>query len=385
MAKILYHHRTASRDGQRVHIDEMVAAWHADGHQVIMVEPGTGASGDMGQSSGLIQTLKSYLPGVLYEVAELIYSVPAYLKLYQAYRKHRPDFLYERYQSFMLAGRWLKRATDIPFFCEVNAPLTEERQQHGTLRLPGLAKWCDGLIWRAADKVLPVTKVLAHYVTKEGVADAHIEVVPNGANMALLEKAPGPEDAKKALGLEGKTVLGFTGFIRDWHGIDRVLPLLEQQPGACLLVVGDGPARASIEAQAQALNIGERVVFTGFVERTDVARYVAAFDIALQPDVVAYASPLKLFDYLGLGKPVVAPNTPNIREVLTHQQNAFLFDADAADAFRAAVEHLLADAALCAALSAAALKTIKTGGYEWSANARRVIGLYDQMKAEAAP
>lgn len=385
MAKILYHHRTASRDGQRVHIDEMVAAWRAEGHQVIMVEPRTGGSGDMGETSGLIQTLKSYLPGALYEMAELLYSIPAYLKLHKAYRTHRPDFLYERYQSFMLAGRWLKRTTGIPFFCEVNAPLTQERQQHGTLRLPGLARWCDGLIWRAADKVLPVTKVLAQHVIEEGVDDVQIEVIPNGANMALLGAAPRPETAKQALRLDGQTVLGFTGFIRDWHGIDRVLPLLEQQPRACLLVVGDGPARASIEAQAKALNLGERVHFTGFVERAEVARYVAAFDIALQPDVVAYASPLKLFDYLGLGKPVVAPDTPNIREVLTHTQNAYLFDADAPDAFRAAVQHLLEDEALCAALSKAALETISAGGYEWSANARRVVGLYEKMQTEAGP
>ncbi len=74
------------------------------------------------------------------------------------------------------------------------------------------------------------------------------------------------------------------------------------------------------------LGIASRVHFTGIVERDDVAKYVAAFDIALQPAVVAYASPLKLFEYLALGKAIVAPGQPNIREILTHEKNALLFD-----------------------------------------------------------
>lgn len=375
MAKILYHHRTASRDGQRVHIDEMVAAWKAQGHKVIMVEPGATGGGKMGKTSGWVTQLKAALPGALYELAELIYSVPAYLKLHKAYRTHSPDFLYERYQSFMLAGRWLKRVTNIPFFSEVNAPLTEERQKHGTLRLPRLAQWCDCLIWRAADKVLPVTQVLAQYVTAEGVPDDRIEVIPNGANMALLEAAPDKASAKAALGLSEAMVLGFTGFIREWHGIDRVIPLLAKHADAALVIVGDGPARESIETQARDLGVADRVRFTGFVERADVAGYVAAFDIALQPDVVAYASPLKLFDYLGLAKPVVAPDTPNIREVLQHEKNAILFDAKDPNAFRSAVERLLNDPDLRAALSEAALETITRGGYTWHNNAQRVIDL----------
>ncbi|MEM7570922.1 MAG: glycosyltransferase family 4 protein [Pseudomonadota bacterium] len=382
MAKILYHHRTASRDGQRVHIDEMVHAWKAAGHEVVMVEPGAASDGAMGKTSGLIKTLKSYLPGALYELAELIYSIPAYVKLYAAYRRERPDFLYERYQSFMLAGRWLAKTTGIVFLSEVNAPLTQERQSHGTLKLPGLAGACDGLIWRAADQVLPVTQVLAGYVTEKGVPAERITVIPNGANMDLLSKAPSVDEAKETVGLAGATVLGFTGFIREWHGIDRVLPLLEARPETALLVVGDGPARASIEAQAKERGVDERVHFTGFVERADVPRYVAAFDVALQPDVVEYASPLKLFDYLGLGKPVVAPDTPNIREVLTQGDNALLFDAADEEAFTRCVDALLADPQLQARLSDASYATIAKGGYKWRKNAARVIGLYEDIKKE---
>ncbi|MEM6834482.1 MAG: glycosyltransferase, partial [Pseudomonadota bacterium] len=175
-----------------------------------------------------------------------------------------------------------------------------------------------------------------------------------------------------------KTVLGFTGFVRDWHGLDRVLPLLKDRPDTALLIVGDGPARQDLEAQAANLGVKDQLQFTGFVEREEIPEYVAAFDVALQPDVVPYASPLKLFDYLGLAKPVVAPDTANIREVLDHGENAILFDAADPQAFARATGELLDDAKAQEALGRAALKTIEAGQYLWTANAARVISLAEK-------
>ena len=343
-----------------------------------MVEPGSGRTGAMGRDSKVIGWLKAHAPGALYELAELAYSVPAYWKLRAAIKKHQPHFLYERYQSFMLAGRWCKKRTGIPFLSEVNAPLTEEREKHGSLRLRSLAKWCDKQIWTAADHVLPVTEVLATYIRAAGVDNDAITVIPNGANMTLLDAAPTAQRAKEKRGLEGKTVLGFTGFVRDWHGLDRVLPLLKDRPDTALLIVGDGPARQDLEAQAANLGVKDQLQFTGFVEREEIPEYVAAFDVALQPDVVPYASPLKLFDYLGLAKPVVAPDTANIREVLDHGENAILFDAADPQAFARATGELLDDAKAQEALGRAALKTIEAGQYLWTANAARVISLAEK-------
>jgi glycosyltransferase involved in cell wall biosynthesis len=92
--------------------------------------------------------------------------------------------------------------------------------------------------------------------------------------------------------------------------------------------VGDGPARAAIESLTESLGIPDRVTVTGIIDRDEVARYVGVFDIALQPDVVEYASPLKLFEYMALGKAIIAPDRANIREILTHGRDALLFDPD---------------------------------------------------------
>lgn len=375
---ILYHHRTASKDGQAVHIEEMIAALREQGHEVRVVAPQSRDDADMGTEVGWIRHLRNRLPKALYECLELGYSLLAYIRLARAAREFKPDVIYERYNLFLLSGLMLKRRLRVPLLLEVNSPLVDERMRFDGLGLPWLARWAEGLAWRGADVVLPVTEVLAGHVRARGVAAERIVVMPNGINEAHFAAAPSAHEAKVALGWPDSLVLGFTGFVRDWHGVDRVLHWLassEAPPHARLLVVGDGPARQGLESLAAALSIGERVRFTGVIARDAVPAHVAAFDVALQPAVVPYASPLKLFEYLALGKAIVAPRQPNIEEVLVDGGNALLFADDSEDGLRQALTLLCADAALRQRLGAGALHTIASRGLTWRANAQRVTAL----------
>lgn len=377
--KILYHHRTASKDGQAVHIEEMVAALRALGHEVRIVSPSVSEDGKMGGKVGWVHQLKNALPKAVYELLELAYSLVAYRRLKREASAFQPDAIYERYNLFLLAGTLLKRRLGIPLLLEVNSPLVHERSLHsGGLSLKALARWAEGTAWRSADYVLPVTRVLGKYVADYGVPAERIVVIPNGINEAHFSEAPDPESAKSTLGLSGKLVLGFTGFVRDWHGVDRVVCWLAtpQAPkNAFLLIVGDGPVRAELEAQARSLGVADKVRFTGVIDRAVVPAHVAAFDVALQPAVTEYASPLKLMEYLYLGKAIVAPAEPNLMEVLTHDENALLFDARSANGFENALEALCADSNLRQRLSIGARLTIDTQKLTWRGNAAKVIDL----------
>jgi glycosyltransferase involved in cell wall biosynthesis len=378
--RILYHHRTASKDGQAVHIEEMIEALREQGHEVRVVAPmGDGEQGRMGGGMGWVHRLKAHLPRAVYELMELAYSVVAYRKLLQAAREFQPDAIYERYNLFLLAGVMARKRLGLPLLLEVNAPLVHEREQHsGGLSLKRLARWAEGFAWRGADAVLPVTAVLAEHVRAYGVPAERIHVIPNGINRTHFAAAPTPIKAKQALGLQGRLVLGFTGFVREWHGVDRIIEWMAtpQAPmNTHLLMVGDGPVRAALESQARRLGLGERVTFTGVVHRDAVPAHVAAFDIALQPAVTPYASPLKLMEYLALGKAVVAPATPNLMEVLTHELNALLFDQQAAGALEAALTRLCGDDALRERLGQGSAGTIDRLDLTWAGNARRAAAL----------
>lgn len=372
--KILYHHRTLSRDGQSVHIDELIRALRECGHEVVIAGPAQHAASDFGADGGAVARLKQMIPGALYEAMEVLYNLPAFWRLWKAWRALRPDVIYERYNLFLLAGAWLSRLTRTPFLLEINAPIMEERSKFGGLSLKGVGRWAQGSAWRAADAALPVTGVLGKSVAAYGVDPARLHVIPNGVAPEFLHAPPDTAAAKRALGIDADLVLGFVGFMRPWHGLDRVVDFIADsglKAGMHFLVIGDGPAKDAIEQRARERGVSNQVTFTGLVPREKIIAHIAAFDIALQPDVVAYASPLKLFEYMALGKAVIAPATENIREVLDGS-NAILFDPADPTAFRAAMERLAHDTALRQRLGAAARETVLTRDLTWLGNAKRV-------------
>jgi glycosyltransferase involved in cell wall biosynthesis len=368
--RILYSHRIQSRDGQSVHVEQLVAALRESGHEVLVVGPGFYQQAAFGGESRLVAWIRARLPGALGELAELAYNLPAYRRLRRATASFRPDIIYERYNLYYLAGALLARRISVPFYLEVNAPIADERTRFGGLSLRGLARRLEGWTWRAATRVVAVTGVLKSMIATAGVHPDRIEVVPNGIDPAAFADLPARPDAPDPL------ALGFVGFVRDWHGLDAVISAMADHVGSPrldLVVVGDGPARPALERQAAALGIADRVRFTGLAPHQDVPRLVAGFDIALQPRAVAYASPLKIFDYMAAGRAIVAPDQPNIREILTDGETALLFDPASADALWQTVLRFAGDAALRTRLGAAARLEIERRRYTWGGNAARLI------------
>jgi glycosyltransferase involved in cell wall biosynthesis len=380
--RILYSHRIQSRDGQGVHLDAMVAALRAAGHEVLVVGPAAYDQAAFGGESGFVAALRRWLPATLAELAELAYGIPAYLRLARAATAFRPDAVYERYNLHHLAGAVLARRRGLPFLLEVNAPLAEERARFGSLRLHRLARWSERFAWRAADRVLPVTGVLAAMVEAAGVDPRRIVVIPNGIELEAFA-APGATPAPEA----AEVVLGFVGFMRPWHGLDQVLRAMAAWRGApriSLVLVGEGPARAELERLAAELGIADRVRFLGLAPREAIPGLVAGFDVALQPAAVSYASPLKVFEYMAAGRAIVAPDQPNLREVLAHDRTALLFDPSREGAMWQALLRLATDPALRARLGAAARAEVVARDLTWAGNARRVVALAEAVGAERA-
>ncbi len=368
--RVLYSHRIQSRDGQSVHVEQMVAALRQAGHEVLVVGPGFYQQAEFGAESRLVAWIRARLPAALGELAEVAYNLPAYRRLHRAARPFCPDIIYERYNLYYLAGALLVRRLGVPFYLEVNAPIADERTRFSGLRLRRLARQLEAWTWRAATRVVAVTGVLKSIIASAGVAPERIEVVPNGIDLAAFADLPARPNAPDPL------VLGFVGFVRDWHGLDAVIASMAEHSGTPrldLVVVGDGPVRPALERQAAALGIADRVRFTGLAPHAEVPRLVAGFDIALQPRAVAYASPLKLFDYMAAGRAIVAPDQPNIREILTDGETALLFDVANPDAVWRAVLRLAGDAVLRARLGTAARAEIERRHYTWAGNAARLI------------
>ena len=366
--RILYSHRVQSHDGQGVHIEELVRALREAGHEVLVVGPSFYDSQGFGGENRGIAALRRLLPGALGELAELAYNLPAYLNLKRAWKEFCPDFVYERCNLYFLAGSRLARRHGATLLLEVNSPLADERERHGGLRLPSVARRLERWTWTSATRVLPVTQVLADILVQNGVDAARISVIPNGIDLARFADHRLASD-------EAAVRLGFTGFVRTWHALDTVIEGMAHSSlgrGISLTILGDGPACPDLAALAKNLDVSGQVHFAGLVQPADVPAMTAGFDIALQPSATPYASPLKIFDYMAAGCAIVAPDQPNIREILAHERTAVLFDPEKPGAMWNAVERLIGDADLRRRLGAAARAELVRQNYTWAGNAQRV-------------
>lgn len=382
--RILFHHRIASRDGQAVHIEELIAALHRLGHETLLVGPPSLLGTAFGGANPRVQWVKRSIPTAVYELLEIAYNIKAFLRLRAAVQAFRPDVIYERFSLFLFAGVWVHQLYRLPLLLEVNSPLYEERRANDGLRLRRPARWAQRSLWRQADHLLPVTGVLARTIAEYGVPAARISVVPNGVDTERFSAILDPSAAKTALGLPHRIVIGFTGFIRAWNAIHRLIDFVAAHCADLdlhILVAGEGPARRSLEEYARAREVSERLTITGVVRREEIGRHIAAFDIAVIPGLTSYSSPLKLFEYLQLGRAVVAPDTENVREILTNEHDALLFDPGIAGDLEARLLRLCRDPALRSRLGSSARQTIVQKSLTWNRNAERVIDIAQALLA----
>ncbi len=381
---ILYHHRTKSRDGQAVHIRELIQALRNRGHHVhewalspVFTEE---QSGEMGSEGNLLGRVLGHLPRAAYELGEHAYGPSIARKLVETGREMGADVLYERHALNNTAGIRAAAKLDIPLLLEVNSPLTHERSAHETLVFQKWSSRSEVRVLKSATRVLVVTSVLADMLAERGVDRDRIEVIPNGVDLSLYPD-PGNDTGP------GVTV-GFTGFFRPWHRVDLMVQALADGvlgDDTRVLLVGDGPAREDIVADAKRLGVAERVEITGSVPRDDIPAYLARMDVCVQPAATAWASPLKLFEYMAAGKAIIAPDQSNLREILTEGRDALLFPPDDGAAMMSALAKLCGDATLRTSLGAGARATIEDSQLTWAHNAERVERIAAECLTGATP
>jgi glycosyltransferase involved in cell wall biosynthesis len=139
-----------------------------------------------------------------------------------------------------------------------------------------------------------------------------------------------------------------------------------------LLCVGDGNILPELKALAARLNVAEKIEFVGLVTRDKVLDYVEQFDIALQPDVTDYASPLKMFEYMAVGSVIIAPNSPNIREILS-DKTALFFEKGNQASFIAQLVLAIENIDELEKLRDSVKQSVLDKQFVWQVNAKRVV------------
>jgi glycosyltransferase involved in cell wall biosynthesis len=313
-------------------------------------------------------------------------------QLAELHREQPFDYVYERYSLYSTAGLEFARQAGLPFVLEVNAPLVNEAGAWRNLQLPSLAREVEALLFTEADHIVAVSAALRDYIL--GVAPgARVTVLPNGVDTARIR--PGAVDPAWRQRVSGgrpeARVLGFVGRVRPWHGVEVLIDALalarRHDADLRLCVIGDlGDLGTSLEERCRLEGVAEAVTFIGAVEPENVGSVLRALDVvaAPYPDLADfYFSPLKLFEYMAAGKPIVASSTGQITDVLEDGRTGLLVPAGDAAALAAAVRRLFDDRGLAARLGDAARLEAEQH-HRWSDRIQVVVGLWQGTVRERA-
>jgi glycosyltransferase involved in cell wall biosynthesis len=300
------------------------------------------------------------------------------LKVVQDFRSWGADILYTRLPQAAALASSLK----IPTIFEVHD-------------LPGgvMAPWLYRRFLRGkgAYRLIIITHALREAI-HEGVISIPDHpftlIAPDGVDLVRYEKLPNPGDARASLSSGELTQLsvdqftiGYTGHLYPGRGAQHILDIAENLPEFTFLVVGgDPPAVDDLGRKVDQRGLSN-VILTGFVPNTDLPLYQAACDVLLMPyqqkvaassggNIADYLSPMKLFEYLACGRPILSSDLPVLREVL-NDGNAILLPPDNIGAWVKAIKEIEADLPRRQALQVQARQ--KSVLYTWEARAAKIF------------
>lgn len=335
--KVLYHHRTRGRSVEGVHIRSVTAALRELGFAVdILSLPGADPEAPEPVTATrpprlvprLLSALASRAPEWLFELFELLYNLVAWWRLRTRLKQEDRIWIYERYSLFLFAGVLLARQRRVPIVLEVNDSAVMPRVR--PLLMRALARRIERWVFNQCDGLVFVSSAFRDQVLAAHGTLSTVIISPNAADISRFDPARTDRHAtRRRLGIDDKLVCGYLGAFIEWHGIhrfvDEAAPQLAERADIALLLVGDGKTRARVEASLQQHGVSDHAVLTGAVPHDQVPELLAAMDVSVLPDSNTYGSPMKLFELMAMGVPVVAPDYGPIAEVIEDGVTGWLF------------------------------------------------------------
>jgi glycosyltransferase involved in cell wall biosynthesis len=278
-----------------------------------------------------------------------------------------PRILYQRHVAFSVAGALLSRRLEIPLILEYNGSEVWVAEHWDPNPLRNWIKLCEEVTLQCAARIVVVSEVLREQLLEKGIQEDRIRVNPNAVDPDYFYPGRGRASGRNQLAVHADEVLiGFVGSFSLWHGIEvlqQAIVKLLSRGAPCRLrfvLIGDGLLHGEMRTALAAHEATGGVIFTGPLPRDKVAEYLDASDILVSPHIPMpdgskfFGSPTKLFEYMAMGKGIVASRLDQIAEVLEHDQTAWLVTPGDVDELAEAILGLAQDPMKRAALGSAA-------------------------------
>ena len=257
----------------------------------------------------------------------------------------------------------------------------------------------DERVWKDADGYVTITDGLRVELQRRFGERTRIAVIPDGVRGAdHADKSRAAEnadyaDTERASDLGPRTsdfTIGYAGHLYPWKGVDLIVEAVRALPETRALIVGGHdkePDLDRVKAFAEQLNVASRIEFTGLIPPAEVAARLGDADVLVLPNPQsaisnAFTSPLKLFEYMASGRPIVASDLPAIREVLRDNENALLVEPGNPQALAAGIQRIMGDKELSTRLAAQAFEDVRE--FTWAKRAERLEALFATIAGAAS-
>jgi len=326
---------------------------------------------------------KNFLSYLLYEIIGFFYLTFYILKF-------KPDIIYLRQgllEIFPPILAWLFR---IPYVIEKNGIPEDEFRSRGfnqmvikTLRL------VEDINFRLSNKIVCVTEGIKNEIAKRyKVPEDKLVVIPNGANTDLFRPLDKYE-CRRNLGLENDAFyVGFVGSFAPWQGLEDLIEAAKQvkEQGYSqikYILVGDGELESTLSRKVQELRLESEIRFTGRVLYKDVVQYISAFDVCYlsKKELTFGFSPLKLYEYLACGRPVIASRVDGIKEIIEKNCCGYLFEAGNIDDLKNKIIQSYQDQGTLSKMGLRGRELVEDK-YSWRTTAKNIVKIFDKIKEE---
>ncbi len=334
------------------------------------------------------QFLKRHFDRFLHEPNQLFSNLRYMREEHEILKAEKPDVLIARLDVYLLSAVLLARRLNVPLVLEVDSPEVYEFRKFSERywRLPFLLETIEAYNIRRADACITVSNKLAEYFFKQGLASGGMHVISNGADLSKFNPQISGAEIRAKYGLENALVIGFIGSFHFWHGIENLITLIQaalaQDQRVKFLLVGDGgPMKPHLQKFVAENNLQSKVILTGHVPHDEVGKYIAAMDIVLAPYPPLeffYYSPVKIYEYMACGKPVLSSRLGQIAEIVQDGVNGFISEpGDNADYIRK-LARLIQDEELRARVGHEAHRTI-AAEHTWQKKAQAWSAVCEQV------
>jgi len=297
------------------------------------------------------------------------------------------SFVYQRYSTYNYSGVLIANKFKIPLVLEFNSPANwTSRNWAKGLGYERLAENVELLNVNLADVVVVVSKPLRNILVHKELNPDKILVNPNGVDPEIYSPEVDGSEIRRKYNLEGKSVIGFIGTFGKWHGAEVLAKafglLIQKYPQyrdtVRLLMIGDGHTMSEVQRQLEAYEVTRESILTGMVPQEEGPAHLAASDILASPHVPNpdgtpfFGSPTKLFEYMAMGKGIVASDLDQIGEILQHDHTAWLVKPGNAESLMHGLKSLIDNPETRKRMGEAARREV-VAKYTWKEHTRKII------------